>query len=115
MTHSKTEEKKVQTMGFKSVSKQKFEAIISKGIELDLCPMCKNHADIVVSIPWYGRTGAKVQCTKCGYSTKYFNIHSHFDCPESHQVATPILEKSLMIGIRSAIQSWNTRTQKEGE
>lgn len=102
-------------MGFKSVSKQKFETIISKGIELDLCPMCRNHPEIVVSIPWYGRTGAKVQCTKCGYSTKYFSIHSHFDCPESHQIATPILEKSLMIGIRSAIQSWNTRTQKEGE
>ena len=101
-------------MGFKSVSKQKLEAIKSKGITLQLCPVCGNAGEIVVSMPWYGRTGAKVQCTKCGYSTKCFSIHSHFDCSESHEIATPILEKSLMIGIRSAMQSWNTRTPERG-
>ena len=102
-------------MSFKTVSKRKLEAIMSKQIKLDLCPICSNSGEIVVSMPWYGRVGAKVQCTKCGYSTKYFDIHSHFDCAETHQIATPILEKSLMTGIRSAMQSWNSQgAEKEG-
>lgn len=94
-------------MNYKEVSKQKFDAIMSKDIKLDHCPICRANAEIVVNIPWYGATGAKVQCTKCKHSTKFFNIYSHFHCAEAKSIGNPTLEKSLMRGIRAAIQSWN--------
>ena len=96
----------------KEVSRKKFDAIMSKDITLKLCPLCGYSAEIVITIPWYGQHGAKVRCIKCGYSTKFFNIHSRFHCENS--LGTPILEKSIMRGIRSAIQSWNNQQLKEG-
>ena len=101
-------------MTFKNVSKQKFDAIMSKAISLDLCPHCGGPAEIVVRIPWYGQTGAKVQCSHCGYSTRIFDIHSTFHCDETKSLGTPILEKSIMVGIRAAIQSWNCSNKKKG-
>lgn len=92
----------------KEVSKYKFETLMNKGIKLDLCPKCGASGEIVVLMPWYGQTGAKVHCTKCKYSTKVFNIHSHFHCAETKSLGTPILEKSLVRGIRAAMQSWNS-------
>ena len=94
-------------MVIKEVSEQKFNAIMGKAIRLDRCPLCGGGAEIVIPMPLYGQNGAKVRCSKCGFSTKLFNTHSHFHCSESKQLGTPIIEKSLMIGIRSAIQSWN--------
>lgn len=98
-------------MAVKEVTRQKFDAIMSKGITLKLCPLCGGPAEIVVKIPWYGPTGAMVRCTKCGYGTGMFGIHSYFSCGKSY--GTPILEKSILKGIRSSIQSWNS-TWKEG-
>ena len=102
-------------MTIKEVSEQKFNAIMSKAIRLDRCPLCGESAEIVISLPWYGVEGAKVRCSKCGYSTKLFNIHSHFNYAETKQLGTPIIEKSLMIGIRSAIQSWNRKGVNNAE
>lgn len=96
-------------MNCKEVSKQKFDAIMSKDIRLDLCPLCGYGAEIVVKIPWYGQTGARVQCTNCRHGTRIFNIHSEFHCGETKSLGTPILEKSIMVGIRAAIQSWNCK------
>lgn len=102
-------------MNCKEVSKQKFDAIMSKNIRIDLCPLCGCGAEIVVKMPWYGQTGARVQCSKCEYSTKFFDIHSMFNCKENRSLGTPILEKSIMRGIRSAIQSWNSTQLKGGD
>lgn len=82
----------------KDISKQKFDVLMSKGIELDRCPICGANGEIVVLLPWYGNTGEKVRCSKCKYSTKIFDIHSHFYCAETKTLGTPILEKSLMRG-----------------
>ena len=94
-------------MSWKEVSIQKFEAIMRKNIQLDLCPNCRGPAEIVVKIPWYGQTGARVQCSKCGYGTRLYNIHSEFHCEETKSIMTPILEKSIIAGIRKAVQEWN--------
>lgn len=91
----------------KEVSKRKFDAIMSKNIRLDKCPFCGGGAEIVIKIPVYGVTGAQVRCSKCEYNTRFFDIHSRFDCVETKQYGTPILEKSIMRGIRAAMQSWN--------
>lgn len=100
-------------MNAREVSRKKFDAIMSKDISLRLCPLCGYGAEIVVKMPWYGKHGAMVQCSKCGHGTRMFNIHSEFHCEKS--LGTPILEKSIMMGIRSAIQSWNNGRLKGGE
>lgn len=97
----------------KEVSKQKFDVLMNKEIKLDRCPVCGANGEIVVLMPWYGQTGAKVRCTKCKHSTKIFDIHSHFYCVETKSLGTPILEKSLARGIRAAMQSWNSRSNTE--
>ena len=94
-------------MNAKEVSRKKFDAIMNKNIRLDLCPLCGYGAEIVVKIPWYGQTGARVQCSNCRHGTRIFNIHSELHCDGA--LGTPILEKSIMAGIRSAIQSWNNK------
>ena len=96
-------------MTAKEVSKQKFDVIMSKEIKLNRCPACGASGKIVILMPWYGQTGAKVHCTKCKYSTKIFDIHSSIHCAETKSLGTPILEKSLVRGIRAAMQSWNSK------
>ena len=59
-------------MTVKEVSEQKFEAIMNKDIGLNRCPICGAAGEIVVNIPWYGQRGAKVRCSKCECSTKFF-------------------------------------------
>ena len=102
-------------MEWKNVSRKTFEEIMSKEISLNRCPRCGNNAEIVIKIPWYGPHGAKVQCSVCGLGTELFDICSKFNCDETKSIGTPILEKSIIKGVRAAIQSWNRRKEGRAE
>lgn len=92
----------------KTVSTPKFDAIIGKSIHLGYCPKCRNlGGKIQVLMPCYGKTGAKVSCTHCDYETKLYGIHTIIFEKCGNRSGTPTIEKSLMQGIRNAINDWN--------
>ena len=97
-------------MAYKMISLETYDALQRKSLSLDRCPMCGNSAEIVIKIPCYGQEGAKVACSKCGFETKLYNIRSHFEvAAEPCRIYTPILEKSIMRGVREAVRNWNRR------
>lgn len=95
-------------MSIKQVSTAKFDAIIGKSIHLGYCPKCRNlGGKIQVLMPCYGKVGAKVSCIYCDYETKLYGIHTVIMEEDGGRSGTPTIEKSLMSGIRNAINDWN--------
>lgn len=95
-------------MAIKVVSTTKFDALIGKSISLGYCPRCRNlGGKIQVLMPAYGKTGAKVSCTHCDYETKLYDIHTFIMEEGGPRGGSPTIEKSLMAGIRNAINDWN--------
>ena len=89
------------------VSKEKFDAIIKKHISLKKCKRCGYITpEVVVKMPQYGKYGACVRCQHCGTETKLYGI-SYLMFDEDKRMGTPTIEKSLMYGIKRAIQDWN--------
>lgn len=68
------------------------------------CRRCGQHPDIVIKMPWYGKTGAKVEC-KCGAETPLFSISEVIFTETS--LSTPYTENALIYGIMSAVKEWN--------
>ena len=92
----------------KEVSTAKFDAIMGKSIHLGYCPKCRNlGGKIQVLMPCYGKTGAKVSCNHCDYETRLYPIHTMMFEMGGPRSGTPTIEKSLMAGIRNAINGWN--------
>lgn len=107
------EKKGEEQKEWENVSRQQFDELMSQEIRLNRCPRCGNAAEIVIKIPWYGPRGARVQCSRCGLGTELFDIRSRFNCDENKSTGTPILEKSIIKGVRAAIQSWNQRKEEK--
>jgi hypothetical protein len=93
----------------KKVSTAKFDAIIGKSINLGYCPNCRNiGGKVEILMPCYGKTGVRVSCIYCDYKTKLYGIHTViFEKGGELRTGTPTIEKSLMQGIRNAINDWN--------
>ena len=101
-------------MKIKTVSTPKFDALIDKSIQLGYCPKCRSFGGkIQVLMPCYGKTGAKVSCIYCDYETKMYGIHTVIFEKDGNRSGTPTIEKSLMAGIRKAINDWNRRKTDE--
>jgi hypothetical protein len=95
-------------MMIKTVSTPKFDALISKSISLGYCPRCRNlGGKIQVLMPCYGKTGAKVSCIYCDYETKLYGISTFIFEKDGKRSGSPTIERSLMQGIRNAINDWN--------
>ena len=90
----------------KEVSPGKFEALVAKNIVLKPCRCGAQGGNIVVQMPWYGQVGARVECRYCNRRTKLHGI-SVCIMDTENSVATPIIEKSMMNGIRHAVTDWN--------
>lgn len=95
----------------KKVSKEKFDAIMKKkAIRLKGCKKCGYVSpEVVIMMPQYGRFGACVRCSHCGAETKLYGItYTMFD---DERMGTPTIERSLMYGVKRAIQEWNGITE----
>lgn len=68
------------------------------------CRRCGQHPDIVIKMPWYGKTGAKIEC-KCGAETPLFSINEVVFTDKS--MSTPYTDNALIYGIISAVKEWN--------
>lgn len=87
------------------VTEAEFQDIIRNQIELGKCPKCGiGGGDILIRMPWYGKTGACVKCPYCGHETKTYGVSETLFC--SKKMATPFTEKALLRGIHKAIQEW---------
>lgn len=91
----------------KSVSENKIDVLVSKSIKLNPCECGNGHGEIVIMIPWYGATGAKCRCSNCGRETKVYGISTTLI--SDTRIATPIIDRSLIKGIRNAVNDWNKR------
>lgn len=92
----------------KEVSTAKFDALISKSIQLGHCPKCRNlGGKVEILMPCYGKTGVRVSCIYCDYKTKLYGMSAFIHDAATKRSGTPTIEKSLMAGIRNAINDWN--------
>lgn len=89
----------------RTVTKEKFGAIMNKSIHLGECPKCgAGGGEILVRMPWYGKFGVCIRCQYCNYETKTRGITSPmFD---KNRIGTPVIDKSLLRGIHTAINDW---------
>lgn len=97
-------------MAFKEVSDVKFDAMIRNDIRIHPCPICGLSGTIEIRMPQYGSTGARVRCEHCGNETKLFPIH--VTIVTEGRLANPTNARSLMNGVRAAVQSWNAGAEK---
>ena len=87
----------------KEVTEAKFEDILNKQIRLDRCPQCKvGGGDILIRMPWYGKTGVCIKCPYCGHESKTYGATEVVFCGK--RMATPFTEKSIMRGILKAVE-----------
>lgn len=92
---------------FTDITVEKFDALITKKIELRNCPSCGAYGgSIIVDMPMYGKDGAYCKCNKCGFETKRKPTHIFMRDKEG-RVGTPTIEKSLMGAIKQAVNDWN--------
>ena len=97
-------------MAMKEVSQAKYTAMMRKSMGLRSCPNCGGEGNVVVRMFPTEEAGAVVQCEHCGNRTRLFSIDVWINC--EGLTAYPINERSLMRGIRSAMQSWNDAAEK---
>ena len=92
----------------RTVSKEKFDAIMNKSIHLGECPKCgTGGGTILIKMPWYGTFGVCIKCQHCNFETKIRGItKTMFD---ENRIGTPVIDKSLLPGIHTAINDWNRR------
>lgn len=87
----------------KGVTEKELNEIMSNEIDLGKCPQCGiGGGDILVRMPWYGKTGACIKCPCCGHETKTYGITETLLCGK--KISTPFTEKALLRGILEAIQ-----------
>lgn len=97
----------------KELTKEKFDDAVNKSIHLKSCRHCgAGGGEIVIMIPWYGRTGARIRCANrdCDAETKLYSIHEVID--DGERFGTVITRASIMRGIKEASDEWN-RIYKE--
>lgn len=97
----------------RDVTEKELNEIMSNKIYLAKCPKCDiGGGDILVRMPWYGKTGACIKCPYCGYETKTYGVSETLFCGK--KIASPFTEKALMRGIHKAIQEWNKEVRIDG-
>lgn len=85
------------------VTEAEFQDIISNQIELGKCPKCGiGGGDILIRMPWYGKTGVCVKCPYCGHETQTYGITETIFCGK--KMATPFTQKAIMRGILQAVK-----------
>lgn len=89
----------------RDVSEAEFKDIMSNRIELGKCPKCESGGgDILIRMPWYGKTGACIKCPYCGHETKTYGITETMFCGK--KIATPFTKKAIMRGVLQAVEEW---------
>ena len=89
----------------RDVTEKEFSEIMSNRIALGKCPKCEiGGGDILVRMPWYGKTGACIKCPYCGHETKTYGVTEVMFCGK--KIGTPFTEEALLRGIHEAIQEW---------
>lgn len=71
------------------------------------CPFCGGNAQLVISHPRYGVSGAFVQCRRCHMHGPNASIYATILTPG--KLSTPLLPESLERGITAAVDTWNSR------
>lgn len=89
------------------VDRETYESLLKSSIRVMECPCCGHSAEIIVSVPVYGRTGARVVCPSCGVQTKYEDINGCYFKKDGTGIVTPINPDTMMRGILEAIRHWN--------
>ena len=89
------------------VDRETYESLLQSSIRVMECPCCGHSAEIIVSVPVYGRTGARVVCPSCGVQTRYEDIHGCYFEKDGSRMATPITPDTMMKGVLEAIRHWN--------
>jgi hypothetical protein len=85
------------------ITEAEFQDIISNQIELGRCPKCGiGGGDILIRMPWYGKTGVCVKCQYCGHETKTYGISKAIFCGK--KMATPFTPETIMRGILQAVK-----------
>lgn len=88
------------------VSRAVFAATMERSIHLKECARCGwLGGEILVRMPYYGRFGAVVKCPHCGAETKIQGIT--ITMFSGKRMGTPVIEESLMDGIKNAVRLWN--------
>ena len=96
----------------KEVNSKKFDALMSKSINLGRCPKCsRNGGQLIIDFPMYGKDGAYCKCYDCGFETRRRSMNITMIDIEKHRMGTPVIEKSLMGAIRQAVNDWNGRSE----
>lgn len=100
-------------MNYTDMTVPKFDALLAKTIALYHCPKCHNYGgQIIVDMPMYGKEGVYCKCYKCGFETKRRSAHI-FMRDKTNRMATPIIDKSFMQAIHTAVNDWNRRANDE--
>lgn len=95
------------TLPYKEIPSREFNRIMISHIGLGKCPMCGSPGgNIVISLPYYGVHGARVECPFCTYTTDIYGI-ALCAVDENGRLGSPVTEHSLLRGISSAIKEWN--------
>lgn len=74
--------------------------------ELRPCPFCGGGAQLIISHPWYGASGAAVRCLRCHMHGPLASICATILTPG--KLSTPLLPESLERGITAAVDTWNS-------
>lgn len=76
--------------------------------ELEPCPFCgqAGMAQIIVSHPPYGKSGAWIRCRYCGACGPHASERAQFT--RGKKLCTPVLPESLERGITAAVDTWNS-------
>ena len=91
----------------KYVDSETFESLKKSNIRLLECPCCGHTAEIIVTVPMYGRNGARVVCPLCGVQTRYEDINGCYFEKDGTGMVTPITPDTMMQGILEAVRHWN--------
>lgn len=90
----------------RDVSEQEFNDIMRNSIKLGKCPKCEiGGGDILIRMPWYGKTGVCVKCPHCGHETNTYAIAELIF--SGKRMATPFTENAIMRGILEAVEERN--------
>lgn len=99
------------------VNSKKFDALMSKAINLKKCPKCPDiGGEIIIPMTAYGRrTGSVfVRCRNCGFETKPRRASITMS-DEKNRLGCPIIPKSLMKAIHTAVNDWNEGRGNDGK
>ena len=87
----------------RDVTESELKDIIGQAIKLGKCPKCGiGGGDILVRMPWYGKTGACIKCPYCGHETQTYGITETIFCDK--KMATPFTKEAVMRGILQAVK-----------